>query len=85
MYIFNGDIMDNIPQTPEQPSLALADLVLLLNLIRVTAERGSIKADELSAVGAVHDKLMKFLEASGALNKSVAQTETQAAATTGEN
>lgn len=85
MYIFNGDIMENIPQTPEQPSLALADLVLLLNLIRVTAERGAIKADELSAVGAVHDKLMKFLEASGALNKSVTQTETQAQATTGEN
>lgn len=76
--------MDNIPQTPEQPSLALADLVLLLNLIRVTAERGAIKADELSAVGAVHDKLMKFLEASGALSKPNAPTETQEQATTGE-
>jgi|LakMenE18May11ns_1017448.scaffolds.fasta_scaffold9642717_2 hypothetical protein len=77
--------MDNIPPTPEQPSLALADLVLLLNLIRVTAERGAIKADELSAVGAVHDKLMKFLEASGALNKSNPQPDNQETATTGES
>lgn len=55
--------------TPEQPSLSLNDLVLLLNLVRVTSERGAIKADELSAVGAVYDKLFKFLEASGAINK----------------
>jgi hypothetical protein len=61
--------MDQNPQSPEAPSLALTDLVLLLNLIRVTSERGAIKAEELSAVGLVYDKLLKFLEASGAINK----------------
>lgn len=61
--------MDQDTQSPETPSLALADLVLLLNLIRVTSERGAIKAEELSAVGEVYDKLLKFLEASGAINK----------------
>jgi hypothetical protein len=69
--------MDENPQTPEAPSLALADLVLLLNLIRVTSERGAIKAEELSAVGAVYDKLLKFLEASGAINRQT-PTESQA-------
>jgi len=63
--------MDQNSQSPEPPSLALTDLVLLLNLIRVTSERGAIKADELSAVGAVYDKLLKFLEVSGAINKQV--------------
>ncbi len=62
--------MEENPQTPEQPNLALSDLVLLLNLIRVTSERGAIKADELSTVGTVYDRLYKFLEASGAINKS---------------
>jgi hypothetical protein len=61
--------MEQDPQPVEQPSLALSDLMLLLNLIRVTSERGAIKADELSAVGSVYDKLFKFLEASGAINK----------------
>lgn len=61
--------MEQNPPSPEAPSLALADLVLLLNLIRVTSERGAIKAEELSAVGTVYDKLLKFLEASGAINK----------------
>lgn len=68
--------MDQITQTPEQPSLALSDLVLLLNLIRVTSERGAIKADELTAVGAVYDKLFKFLEASGAINKEASADPT---------
>jgi len=61
--------MDNNPIPQEQPSLALSDLILLLNLIKVTAERGAIKAEELSAVGSVYDRLFKFLDSSGALNK----------------
>ena len=52
---------------PEAPSLSLQDLVILLNVVRATAERGAIKADEMSAVGTVHDKLVKFLQASGAI------------------
>lgn len=66
--------MEQTTQTPDAPSLALADLVLMLNLIRVTSERGAIKADELSAVGAVYDKLFKFLEASGAINNRPPET-----------
>jgi hypothetical protein len=57
----------------EAPSLSLSDLVLLLNLVRVTAERGAIKAEEMSAVGAVYEKLGKFLQASGALNPPTAE------------
>jgi hypothetical protein len=58
---------------PEAPSLALTDLVLLLNLIRVTSERGAIKAEEMSAVGAVYEKLVKFLEASGAIKSATTE------------
>lgn len=53
--------------TQEAPSLALSDLVLLLNLVRAAADRGAIKAEEMGAVGAVHDKLVKFLQASNAI------------------
>jgi hypothetical protein len=61
--------MEDQEQTtaPEAPNLALSDLVLLLNLVRATAERGAIKAEEMTAVGAVYEKLFKFLQASGAL------------------
>ena len=64
-------------QTPDAPSLSLSDLVLLLNLVRVTAERGAIKAEEMSAVGTVHDKLLKFLQASGAISTQQPPQEPQ--------
>jgi hypothetical protein len=72
--------MEQTTQTPDAPSLALSDLVLMLNLIRVTSERGAIKADELSAVGAVYDKLFKFLEASGAINRPPVEASADEAA-----
>lgn len=62
--------MDQEPQNPaaEIPSINLTDLVLMLNLIRVSADRGAVKAEEMSAVGAVYEKLFKFLQANGAIN-----------------
>lgn len=67
--------MEQQPSIPEPPSLSLSDLVLLLNLVRVTAERGAIKAEEMSAVGSVYEKLTKFLQSSGALNPPIPQSD----------
>ena len=62
---------------PEAPSLALSDLVALLNITRLAAERGAVRVEEMSAVGAVYDKLVVFLKASGVINQpQVAQPET---------
>ncbi|CAB4133672.1 hypothetical protein UFOVP257_394 [uncultured Caudovirales phage] len=74
--------MEQETQTPnaDVPSLSLQDLVLLMNLVRVTAERGAIKAEEMTAVGAVHDKLLKFLQASGAVATKPAEAEQPPAA-----
>lgn len=60
---------DQIQQTPQEqpPSLQLADLVLVLKLIQETSRRGAIRPEEMAEVGAVYDKLVKFLVASGAL------------------
>lgn len=54
------------------PSLNLNDLMVALNLIQVVAQRGAIRAEELSSVGSLHDRLQKFLEAQGALNAAPA-------------
>lgn len=53
---------------PEQPSISLQDLVLLLNLVRASADRGAIKVEEMSAVGTVYQRLFTFLKASGAIS-----------------
>jgi hypothetical protein len=39
----------------------VADLALLRNLVEVASTRGAFKADELSTVGQVYDKLNTFL------------------------
>ena len=57
---------------PENPSLSLSDLVLVLNLMRAAAERGAIRVEEMAETGAVYQRLVKFLEASGALQQAPA-------------
>jgi len=63
--------------SPDAPSVSLQDLVLLLNLVRITAERGAIKADEMSAVGAVYEKLLAFLKGAGAIKTAEESTVEQ--------
>lgn len=44
-------------------ALGLADLALMANIIQVTSERGAIKANEMTAVGALYQKLVAFVNA----------------------
>ena len=55
------------PTPPQGPSFQLADLVLVLKLIQITAQRGAIRAEEMAEVGALYEKLVKFLTAAGAI------------------
>jgi len=45
------------------PELTIADLTNLRSVIDVAAQRGAFRAAEMSAVGAVFNKLNTFLEA----------------------
>jgi hypothetical protein len=45
----------------ENIQLTLADLASAKNIIEAATSRGAFKADELSQVGAVYDKLSAFL------------------------
>ena len=45
------------------PELTIADLTNLRSVIDVAAQRGAFRAAEMSAVGAVFNKLNSFLEA----------------------
>jgi len=57
----------------EQPELNLTinDIGVMYSIIQATAQRGAIRAEEMSITGALHDKLRKFLEANGALQPAV--------------
>lgn len=42
--------------------IGLNDLRAMLNLIQVVSNRGAIKANEMSVVGDLHDRLAAFLD-----------------------
>jgi hypothetical protein len=50
--------MDN-NTTP--PQITIQDLIMIKDLIDVACARGAFKADEMSSVGQVYDKLTGFL------------------------
>lgn len=49
--------------TPQQPELNISDLQNLRGIVDVAVRRGAFAATELSAVGAVYDRLNSFLNA----------------------
>jgi len=49
----------NEVQTP--PSMTINDIAFLVQIIEIVALRGAFKADELSTVGAVYDKVKAFI------------------------
>jgi hypothetical protein len=56
--------------TPEPTGLTIQDLNLALQVIQMSATRGAFKAEELSIVGGLHDRIYKFLESTGAFAKA---------------
>lgn len=55
------------------PGLTLQDLVLVAQIIQLTSQRGAFKAEELESVGGLYNKLIAFLQSTGAI--APAQTE----------
>jgi len=61
----------------ENASLTLADMASLKNLIEAATARGAFRANEMSTVGNIYDKLDAFLTATQA--QLAAQAEAQSA------
>lgn len=56
--------------TPQAPSLTIADLVLTAQIIQAAAGKGVFRAEELKTIGDYYDRLISFLESSGAITKN---------------
>ena len=51
------------------PSLSIQDLIGVIQIINTVTARGAIQATELSKVGTIYDKIIKFLEHNGAITR----------------
>lgn len=63
-------------QNPAEPAVNLTvnDLILMLNTIQVVTQRGAIKAEEMTVVGGLYERLYKFLDSQGALSKPTSES-----------
>jgi hypothetical protein len=59
-------------EQPAPPSLQLSDLVMALQTIQAMAQRGAVRADEMTTIGGLHDRLFAFLESQGAITRQQA-------------
>lgn len=60
---------------PQPAGLNIQDLISLLSIVDVASRRGAFRAEELSSVGNVYDKVSEFLKSTGLLTEP-AQEET---------
>ena len=59
------------------PNLTLQDLVLVAQIIQLTSQRGAFKAEELADVGGLYNKLVTFLQSTGALTPAAPTEESK--------
>jgi len=65
-------------QSPSEVNLSIQDLSTAMQIINVVTSRGAIKAEEMSVVGGLYNKLKAFLTASDAALKQ-AEADAEAA------
>jgi hypothetical protein len=75
--------MENQTQPPAQ--LTITDMASVLNIIDVACARGAFRANEMSALGPVYDRLKMFVDASAALAKATDDPEAASEEAAGEN
>ena len=46
----------------EQPQITIADIAMLKQIVEVASSRGAFRAEELSQVGAVYDRVTAWVE-----------------------
>jgi hypothetical protein len=61
----------------EQNGLTVNDLQAIINIINLSSQRGTFKAEEMSTVGAIYDRLTKFVS-------SIAAAQAEAEKASGE-
>ena len=54
-------------QQPTTTTITLQDLVTVAQIIQLSTQRGAFRAEELADVGGLYNKLIAFLQSSGAL------------------
>jgi hypothetical protein len=60
----------------QEDGLSVDDLMNVLKIINTSTERGAFKANELSFVGGIYDKFVRFIKQAQAAESTVNANET---------
>jgi len=55
--------MSEETQQTEQPNVSIGDIMILKQVVEVATARGALRANELSQVGVVYDRVNAWLDA----------------------
>jgi len=69
--------MPDSNETQSTPGLGLADIAFLLQIVEICSQRGAFKADELTSVGTVYDKVKAFISANSPASAAPAAEGTE--------
>ncbi len=64
---------DEQAQQAQGPNLTIGDLILTAQIIQAAATKGIFRAEELKTVGDFYERLVGFLESSGAVQRAPAE------------
>jgi hypothetical protein len=65
--------------TAETAQLQLTDILVALQAINLASTRGAFKAEEFTQVGGAYDRIVAFLQASGALQPAPTESTGESA------
>jgi hypothetical protein len=63
-------------ETPQGPNLTIADLVLTAQIIQAAAAKAVFRPEEMKVVGDYYERLVAFLESSGAITRQAPEQAT---------
>lgn len=61
----------------QAPNLSLQDLLLVVQTIQVVTQRGAFRAEEMTNIGGLYERLVAFLQSTGALKPADTQEATE--------
>lgn len=68
---------DTASAEQSQASINLQDLILVAQIIQLSTQRGAFRAEELQNVGTLYNKLIAFLESTGAISRTAPEDQSQ--------
>lgn len=67
--------MDEVVDVQEKVTLSVDDIALVFQILQAVSQRGAVRAEEMSAVGNLYNKIFEFLKQEGVITQNEQQNQ----------